>query len=70
MIYSTILGDPLPLTIKNNEPSQVNDPYNACVYLREPTTYIHDSYQKRTTLTIENYASPLKYVRGHTTIYT
>jgi len=38
---------------------KVNDPYYDLVYFRGPTTYIHDSYHK-TTLTIENYASPLR----------
>ena len=39
---------------------KVNDPYNALVYVREPTTYIYDSYHKTTTSTIENDANPLK----------
>jgi hypothetical protein len=39
---------------------KVNDSYNAFVYFRGPTTYIHDSYYKTTTLTIENDVSPLR----------
>jgi hypothetical protein len=34
----------------------------AFVYVREPTTYIYDSYHKATTLKIEYDASPLKYM--------
>ena len=56
-----ILGDPLPLTIqKQCESPKVDDPYDAIVYFRGPTTYIHDSYHKTKTLTIENDASPLR----------
>jgi hypothetical protein len=55
--------DPLPLTItKQYESPKVNDPYDALVYVREPTTYIYDSYHKTTTLTIENDANPLKQI--------
>ena len=58
---SKILGDPLPLTIKKTcESPKVNGSYNAFVYFRGPTTYIHESYHKTTTLIIENYVSPLK----------
>jgi hypothetical protein len=49
-----ILGDPLPLAIKNiNESPKVNDPCNAVLYIGGPITYIHD-------LSIENNASPIK----------
>jgi hypothetical protein len=55
--------DPLSLTItKQYESPKVNDPYDALVYVREPTTYIYDSYHKTTTLTIENDANPLKQI--------
>jgi hypothetical protein len=52
-----------PTTINHKKIIRVpkrNDPYDALVYFREPTTYIYDSYHKTTTLTIENDANPLK----------
>ena len=52
-----------PTTInhkKKCESPKVNDPYDALVYFSGPTTYIHDSYHKTITLSIENDASPLR----------
>ena len=51
---------------------KVNDPYDALVYFKGPTTYIHDSYHKTTALTIENdsyialvyFRVPLPYIPG------